>query len=130
LQPLATVEIGGKLGAGEKAQVLGFGFPASAAHGNLAHFKLKGGGTVCSGGEEQAGNYELLVRLQVTLIVFCGVGRATEEADEGIASGPSSIGPCNSRLDSRNVGGQGGRQFHTRPINAVPGTCPSTNQPV
>ena len=81
MQSLATVEIRGKLGAREKAQVLGFRFPASSAHGNLADFKLKGGGTVSSCGQEQARNYELLVGLQVTLIVFSSVWRAAEEAD-------------------------------------------------
>ena len=71
-----------------------------------------------------------MVRLQVALIVFCCVGRATEQADERVASRPGSVRACDPRLDSGDMGGKGGGQFHTRPINAVPGACPSTNQPV
>ena len=128
LQSLAAVEIRGELGAGQEAEVLGFGLPADCAHRHLAHLQLEGGGAVGSGGQEEAGDDELLVRLQVALIVFSCVGRAAEEADKRVASWSSSIRSGNSRLDGGDVGREGGGQLDTWPIYTVPSSCSSANQ--
>ena len=61
----------------------------------------------------------------MSLVVFGGVGRGTEKADQGVAPRSRPVRTSHSRLYSCNVSGQLDGQIYPRLVNRIPGTSAS-----